>query len=179
MQRVSWPRHCLPTTPLPRQTIAPTAGLLQRSLLQPHERLRGHTGAPAPLQSRHWVGTFPATGVAAAPPPETASDAAAADGADGGDAAAAAGDPSLQLGALALRFLPPNSETLEISEKLPFLPKVLDGQLGRWGEKEGEALDVAVRRAAGALLYERELQVRGGERGTLPSHSCLLDGDRC
>jgi hypothetical protein len=56
-----------------------------------------------------------------------------ASGAEGAGEAVPAGDPGLQMGAFALRFLPPNSEAREVAEKLPFLQKMLDGQLGRWG----------------------------------------------
>jgi len=104
------------------------------------------------------VGTFAATG--RAPTPEPAGNGDDEDSEIGEAAAARAArapDPNLQLGALALRFLPPNPETQEVAEKLPFLPKVLDGQLGRWSDNEAAALDVAVRRAAGALLFERAL----------------------
>ena len=130
--------------------------MLERSLLQPHERLRGHTGAPEPLRSRHWIGTFQTT-------PRPAAAAAPADGAAAPAPAAGPAGPAaapVPLGALSLRFLPPDEESREVAAKLPFLPAVLDGQLGRWSEKEDAELGAAVARAAGAVLFERELQVR-------------------
>ncbi|KIZ04799.1 hypothetical protein MNEG_3152 [Monoraphidium neglectum] len=94
----------------------------------------GHTGAPNPLRSRHWVGTFNTGGTAApapAPGPAPVLSEPGASGAEGAGEAVPAGDPGLQMGAFALRFLPPNSEAREVAEKLPFLQKMLDGQLGR------------------------------------------------